>query len=50
MLHSEPAQFVDSETSGDVEAKEGQKVRLRCEATGIGLNLYLNLELNQFGI
>ena len=33
-MFSEPARFVDSDTSGDVEAKEGQKVKLRCEATG----------------
>ena len=31
---AEPARFIDSETSGDVEAKEGQRVHLKCAATG----------------
>jgi hypothetical protein len=30
----EPARFIDSETTGDVEAKEGERVRLICQATG----------------
>ena len=31
---TEPARFLDTETKGDVEAMEGEPVRLACEAIG----------------
>jgi len=42
-LFTQPARFLDTETKGDVEAIEGEPVRLTCEAIGQCFKAYIVL-------